>query len=223
MNSYKNDIDNLHAPEALIQKTLQSIEAEKQNGPANVPVREERHGWRFRKSWGIALAAAAALVIAFILPVRNVYEWTLIPGTDMIRELNEPAEGSQKISVEEYSDWIGFDCTTLIRDAVYTEGSAVVIRDNDVVTDDAGIFYYEYDGTDVMVVLSRTHSVMPDSMSDLPASRVAGQEVILARSGSSGSASYYAAGEKDDISYYLYCVSAEESTFKKIVKNFLAG
>lgn len=29
-NSYKNDIDHLHAPEELIQKTLQNIEEEKQ-------------------------------------------------------------------------------------------------------------------------------------------------------------------------------------------------
>jgi hypothetical protein len=222
-NAYKNDIDHLHAPEELIQKTLQNIEEEKQKEgyQEKIPLHEKPQVRKYRRGWGLVLAAAAAVVLALFLPVRDVYEWTLIPGTDMIRDLNEQEEGSREITVEEYSAWLGVDCTTLIQDASYTGGSAVVVKEKDTVTDDAGIFYYEFEGTDVMVVLSRTHDVMPDSMDDLSASRVDGQEVILARSGSTGSASYYAAGEKDGVSYYLYSASAEENTFREIIKNFL--
>lgn len=222
-NSYKNDIDHLHAPEELIQKTLQNIEEEKQKEDyqEKIPLLEKPRVRKYRRGWGIVLAAAAVAVLALFLPARDIYEWTLIPGTDMFRDLNEQEEGSQKITVEEYSAWIGFDCTALINDAAYTGGSAIVVKENDTVTDDAGIFYYEFDGTDVMVVLSRTRDVVPDSMNDLKASRIDGQDVILARSSSTGSASYYAAGEKNGVSYYLYCASAEESTFQEIIKNFL--
>lgn len=238
MDKYKKDLDRIHAPEALINSTLDKIHEAERSGAAEgtvssgeapemgrfdaeMPARPRRRR-RYFVPAGIAAAAAIILIAVFAVP-RNSYTITEIPAVSATREISEGSSGTITESADQYSEFIGTDVTTIIKDAEFTGGTAVVQKDGSDVTDDLGIFYYTCEQTDCMLILSRTRDVTPDSMKNLETSRIGSRTTTLAKSGDGESTVYYASGRYDDLSYYLYCPGTDSDTFKKILKNFLQG
>lgn len=234
MDNYKKDIDNMHAPDALIEKTLQAIRNQKdapqekmqqdQKDETVIPI-TRAHRKRFPVFPVTAAAAAVVILAAVYFPNRDQYNWSEISSLSVSRTASQEFSQADdsSVSVSEYSDFIGEDCRKLIDGCEYTDGSAEIVKEDGEVTDDIGIFYYDSDNTEVMLVVSKTHDVTPDAMADLETSRVEGQSVFLAKSGDEGNESWYASGERDGLSYYLFSATADETGFKKILKNFLKG
>lgn len=224
IDDYKKDLDRIHAPDSLIAKTLQTIE---QNKDAPAPVSPTAKKRKFR--WYIPTAAAAAvLCLVLLLPAGNRYNWAELSGSAMYREaaqelpaLTDQTDRQIELSAREYSEYIDLDCTSLIDGFDFTEGSGLLIKDEEGDTSDLGTFYYKTDDMQIMVQLSESDDLVPDTMQDIETSSISGQDVLLARSQGDGETARCAAGEKDGISYYLYSESADERTFIKAVKNFL--
>ena len=226
LDDYKKDMDRIHAPDSLIDKTLQAIRQEEETGgPAASSPQEHVRRKKFR--WYIPAAAAAAVLCAvLLLPSGNQYYWEEMPGSAMYREGTQETSSSSgskeiELSALEYSEYIDLDCTSLIDGFELTDGSAVLIEDEDGNTEDTGIFYYTQDDTQIMVRLSESDDLVPDAMQDTRPSTIGGQEVRLARGQKDGETARCAAGEKDGIHYYMYCEAADEHTFLKAVRNFL--
>lgn len=257
MGDYKNDLDKIHAPEALIEKTLKSIDEYRKNEqtqnesphteygtyPAGQKQRtsvtdirsaRKHHGRLAAMRIGVA-AAAAAVVIAVLVYPRDRYTWTEIPGITVSRETapensggaesesseNEAGAEDTEVDAGEYSDFIGTDVRSLIEGADYSDGSFVIEKDGENVTGDMGICYYDADGADVMLIISKTNDVTPETMKDLKTSRVEKNDVILAKSDEGTEEAYYAAGSRGELSYYMYCRGISQAEFRMIVKNFL--
>lgn len=245
IEKYKKDLDQVHAPASLVESTLRRIEELERNPEANQSADSDARrntgqesgagrqaGSRrfiiFRRSAparASLVAAAAVVVIVSVSLLRPNDHFTEIPANTVVRSLSENEVGSAATDsdIEDYNDFIGTDCRELLGDdASFTGGSTSLEQDGDTVTDDQGTFYYSVDGTEFMLVLSRTHDVTPAAMKDLEESKVAGQSVILAKSESEGeTASYYAAGKKDDVSFYLYSARTDEESFMKVLKQLL--
>ena len=209
MDSYKHDIDRIKAPEALIEKTAAEVHAAEN--------RRKGHGWG---KASLVLAGAFAVMLCVLLPMRSKAVWHTMPALFIGRSQIDTAD-MEEIDTETYQELTGIDPADLLPRAQYTGGSVFGIIEDGEIREDIGTFYYTCEDSTIMLSVSTTADLTPESIQDLDAGRIAGHDVILVQNHSESPAACLACGEKDGYSYELYSASIDQKSFKKIVKNFL--
>ena len=207
IEEYVRDIENIHASEALILKTVQRAKQEEK--------RQKHSGAKIIRLGGAAIAAAAAaiIIVNFGIMDRSTYIINEIDGieTEGVRssglfKLKDDTEN--EMSEEEFEEYIGLDGEKLFESADFEKS---------IIVGETGTYLYGSDDIDISVKISKTDDVIPDNVWDLKKSEIEGKKVRLARNENK----YYAAGEGSDIEYFITVRCEDEKQFKKLIKEFL--
>lgn len=224
---YRKKVDEIHAPEALINATLNRIHEEEklQNGikgtttePAKNIIRPRRWAAGFT-----AVAAAAAMVLAIGLSRGGSQEINLVYNTvpeTLVRTM-EGEQAENDMDVVSYSDYLGIDIQTPTENVTLVKAEIRVEQDGDVVTEDEGTVIYNVEGNQMVVQYSKTLNVMPENLMEGAASDVDGQQVYAAVS--QNGKERMAAFERGGITCFLVTYSMEEQEFEEFLVDFLTG
>lgn len=183
MDEYKKAVDSIRAPEALIAATLNRIhEEEKKEIPASSPQPavvpfKPRRKW-FRTA-AIAAAAALALVIGLNLHAPGT-ELTYGTVPDTIVRSNLPTAGTRQIDPAEYRALMDLDVEALIPGEVIIKSDIQVVIENGFVISDECTLTYNAQGNPLMLRVSGTQDVLPESLTQVEPSDVEGLSIYAA-------------------------------------------
>lgn len=209
---YKKKLDEIHAPEALIQNTLNKIHAEE---PAKKPVKK-----RFPWAAISTVAAAAAVVIAIGLTTGGSSDVNLIYNTvpeTLVRTVGEQPEYS--MNVDEYSTYLGVDLEHLVKDADLVKAEIYAKQEGGTVTEDEATIIYNINGEQMTVQISKTLNVAPQTLTSGQYSDVNGYKVLAALS--ENGKERMAAFEWNGISCFVMSYSMEAQEFEDFLEDFL--
>lgn len=225
MDEYRKHVSDIHAPESLINTTLERIHTEQQ-----VEI-ENSHGKKHKKStiakFAVpALAAAAAVMIVVTqLPDQNTLIYNTVPDMafrtgDISIDFGTFVE-SKEISAEEYSNYLGVDVEGLFDGMELTKTDIEVSYDTkgSVITDDEGTLHYRSAESKIVLECSKTKDMVPEVLKQEEVSSIEGNDVWLAVNEQESVLT--AAGKINGISYYIHAESMDKKQFEKIIKNFL--
>lgn len=224
---YRKKIDEIHAPEALINATLNRIHEEEklQNDIKETTTESAKNVIRPRR-WAAgftAVAAAAAVLLVVGLSRGGSQEINLIYNTvpeTLVRTM-EGEQAENNMDVETYSDYLGVDIQKPTENATLVKAEIRVEQDGDVVTEDEGTIIYNVEGNQMVVQYSKTLNVMPENLAEGEASDIDGQQIYAAVS--QNGKERMVAFKRDGISCFLMTYSMEEQEFEEFLEEFLAG
>lgn len=213
MNQYREKMDEIRAPESLRAQTLQEIRL----AQAEENKRQKQPMRIWKPLVGIAAAACLVLVIGFFGGMTNdklVYH--TVPAA-VVREL--PQDTQNNMTLEAYCDYLGVDISSptgnaqLIKSEIRAEYADGVIREEE------STFYYNVEGAPVMLRLSKTSAVAPESLQGREASEVADREVVAGIS--EDGTERMAAFECDGIHCFLLARQMERQDFERLLADVL--
>ena len=229
MNEYKKKVDGIHAPESLINATLNKIhEEEKMQEMTGEAVKTEigkpeQNIIRPRR-WAAgftAVAAAAAMVFVIGLSNRNGSQMNLIYNTvpeTLVRSVDdEQSENSMR--VEAYEKYLGMDIQKPTENATLVKAEIWVARDGDTITEDESTIIYNVDGEQMMIQYSKTKDIVPENLLTGELSEVNGQPVKLAVS--ANGKEYMAVFEVGEVTCFMISYSMEKQEFETFLQEFL--
>ncbi|MCR4745413.1 MAG: hypothetical protein K5894_09325 [Lachnospiraceae bacterium] len=209
MNEYKNDIENIHASEELIQKTLDRVRAEE-----NKEYKEKKKSAKIVKiSSAIALSAAAVLLVVNLSMLnKSDYFINEIDQMEVRTEMSglftpTKEESEDEMSESEFNSYIGIDCQKFFSSVEYEKSD---------ISSETGKFYYRSGEEIVTVKLSKNTDLLPENMKTLKTTEINGIEIYLAED----KKNYYAAGSNNGINYFITFGNTDEKQFKKLIKEF---
>jgi len=229
MNEYKKKVDGIHAPEALINATLNKIhEEEKMQEMTGELIKTEagkpeKNIIRPRK-WAAgftAVAAAAAMVFVIGLSNRNSAQINLIYNTvpeTLVRSVdNEQSENS--MSAEAYGEYLGLDIQKPTENATLVKAEIWVLQEGDIITEDESTIIYNVDGEQMMIQYSKTKDIVPENLLTGEMSEVNGQPVKLAVS--ANGKEYMAVFEVGEVTCFMMSYSMEKQEFEAFLSEFV--
>ncbi len=206
MEEYRKDIENIHASEELIQRTIKRAKQEEK--------KQKKSGAKIIRFGGAAVAAAAAAMIIINVGVMNRSDFIIneidgIETNEVVRSglFMQTDEESEDMTEDEFNEYIGFDCEKLFESLDFEKANIV---------DETGTFFYESEDADVSVKISKTENVIPENIDDLKASKVEGKEVRLAKDENK----YYAAGNEGNVDYFITVKCSDDKQFRELIKEF---
>ena len=223
MDEYKRKVDSIQAPEALIAATLNRIHEEESKAPradsqqsaAVIPFKPRR---KWIRTAAFAAAAALALVIGLNMKTSKT-ELTYGTIPDTIIRSNLPVSNTQQIEPAEYSDLVNMDITSLLPGGVIIKSDIQVILENDFILTDECTLTYNADGKPLILRLSRTQDILPDSLTQVEPSDVDGLRVYAAVS---ASGKIRIAGFRHaDFSFLLMGTDIEQEPFESLLNNLI--
>ncbi|SKB45361.1 hypothetical protein SAMN06296386_10124 [Lachnospiraceae bacterium] len=219
MDEYKNDLDNIHVSEELINKTLLRIEEEKKKAGSEEVKETEKpvkkmDSRKIIKFTTFAMASAAAVLIFVNTNMMDTSHLTItevdqvevrsgdIPG--LFTENNE----NSVLTEAEFTARIGINGRELIKSAGFEKCS---------IEEDKGTFYFGNDDMEVSLSLSDSEDLTPESMKEIEKNQIDGHEVTLAKDDNN----FYATGEENGVSYFLTAKCSGSKAFLKLLKEYL--
>lgn len=213
MNQYREKMDEIRAPESLRALTLQKIrlaQAE-ENKVKKQPIRI------WKPLVGIAAAACLVLVIGFSGGVTNdklVYH--RVPAA-VVRDL--PQNTQNNMTLEAYCDYLGVDISSPSENAQLIRSEIRVEYADGVIREEEGTFYYNAEGKPVMLRISKTSAVAPESLQGREVSEIADREVVagISEEGTERMAAF----ECDGIHCFLLVRQMEQKDFEQLLADVL--
>lgn len=225
MDEYRKHVSDIHAPESLINTTLERIHAKQQ-----VEI-ENSHGKKHKKSNIVKLAvpalaaAAAVMIVVTQMPDQNTLIYNTVPDMafrtgDISIDFGTLAE-SKEISAEEYSDYLGVDVEGLFDGMELTKADIEVSYDTkgSVITDDEGTLHYRSAESKLVLECSKTKDMVPEVLMQEEVSSIERNDVWLAVNEQESVLT--AAGKTNGISFYIHTEGMDRKHFEKMIKNFL--
>lgn len=217
MDRYKEKMNDVHAPEALIEKTLDRIHAEEQKTQTMIRHRSSKT----RKVVGISTMAGMAAAVALLVAVTGRDDMELNYNTiseGIIRGTTETTV-ENNLDVETYSDYLGINITEWVEDAVLIKSEICVSYENEQIVTDEGTFYYNVEGDQVMVKISKTGEVAPEDLLRGMSSEVDGQIVFAGVNETEKER--LAAFEYGDVSCLIMSYNMDQTEFESFLEKLL--
>lgn len=217
MESYKKELEQLHASPELIESTLQLMKQEKVRIDQEKKARTKKNIVKLTTAVA-SMAAVAAIAIA-VTQNANHLVYQEMPETEIRTTIENKEEST--MSVGEYSDYLGIPFASLISNElpVRTEIAVTFAEDSDQVQSDRAVLTYNLDGKQVYVTLSGTSEVASEDLLEGKSNEIKGNEVYLGNT--TDESKMYAAGTRNDISYQIQANDMSKKQFEKLVKDFL--
>lgn len=229
MNEYKKKVDGIHAPESLINATLNKIHEEEKiqemtgEGVKAETGKPEQNIIRPRR-WAVgftAVAAAAAMVFVIGLSNRNGSQMNLnyntVPET-LVRAVDDE-QSENSMSVEAYGEYLGLDIQNPTENATLVKAEIWVAQEGDTITEDESTIIYNVDGEQMMIQYSKTKDIVPENLLTGKLSEVNGQPVKLAVS--ANGKEYMAVFEVGEVTCFMISYSMEKQEFETFLQEFL--
>ena len=168
---YQQEIEKIHAPQELINRTLQRINQEEKN-------KKVKRKKIIIKSSIPAILAAMILITIKIQP-ENEFIYNEIPNMSFVSQKQNFfwETGKEKISVKEYMEYIKIDIDEFMEQCDLKKEKIEVVYDDDRVVNDEGVFSYQYGKSKVIVRLSKNKELIPEDMQELKISEINGRDV----------------------------------------------
>lgn len=231
MNEYKKKVDGIHAPESLINATLNKIhEEEKMQEMTGEAVKTEtgkpeQNIIRPRR-WAAgftAVAAAAAMVFVIGLSNRNGSQMNLIYNTvpeTLVRSVDDE-QSENSMSVDAYGEYLGLNIAMPTENTTLVKAEICVVQDGDSVTEDESTIIYNVDGEQMMIQYSKTKDIVPENLLTGELSEVNGQPVKVAVS--ANGKEYMAVFEVGEVTCFMMSYSMERQEFEAFLQDCLVG
>lgn len=217
MKQYRETMDELKVPDSVRNRTLQAIRQIQAEEKKETPPQP-------RRIWIplVSLAAAACLVIAIGFGFggggtdKTAMIYHTVPSA-VIRTL--PQDSHNSLTIEEYSTYLGVDILSfmgnaqLIQCEIWAEEEAGSIRQEE------GTFYFNVQGSPVMLCLSKTKGVMPESLEGKPASEIGDWDVVAGVS--ADGTERMAAFEWGAVRCFLLARQMEQQDFENLLSGIL--
>lgn len=216
MNQYRRKMDELRAPDSLRNQTLQAIQQAQMEEQEDEPQKHPKRIWMPL----VSLGAAACLVIAIGLaggrtaPVDLVYH--TVPAT-VVRTLPQDVQSS--LTVEEYGAYLGVDVSSLIDDAELIKSEIMAEYEGETIQGEEGTFYFNVQGKPVMLCLSKTKAVAPESLEGKTVSEIGQWDVVAAVS--EDGTERMAAFDLEGIHCFLLARQMEQQDFEQLLQCIL--
>ena len=223
MDEYRKHVSDIHAPESLINTTLERIHEEQQT-TITTGHSKKRKKSNIVKFAVPVMAAAAALIVVTQLPSENTLTYNTVP--DMAFRTGEISidfgtfEENKEIAAEEYSDYLGVEVDALFEGMELTKADIEVRYDTKgrmIIEDESTLHYQSAEGK-IVLECSRTKDMIPDVLKQEEVSSIAGNELWLAINEQESILT--AAGEVNEVSYCIRAEGMDKKQFEKIMKNF---
>ena len=243
MDSYKKKIDEIHAPESLIEATLNRIHEEEksQSGIQNtvqagngekkanaeqknsvdkrvVSIGSRRNKWMGATTFAVA---AAAVVIMMGVNSGSGAEVNLVYNTvpESIVKTITGDEAEDTMDVTTYSEYLGLNIQKPTENATLIKSDISIRYEDEAVKADEGTLYYNVNGEQMMIRFSKTMSMVPDNLAEGEWSELEGQKLLVGES--ENGKERMAAFECNGVNCFLFSNSMEQSTFEGFLTDFL--
>lgn len=243
MDSYKKKIDEIHAPESLIEATLNRIKEEEnsrssmrntaQQGNVEKKVNAEQKGrgekrvvaiGSKRNKWmGVTTLVAAAAAVVIMIGVNSGSDtginlvYNTVPESIVKTVTGDEAEDTMDVTV--YSEYLGLDIEKPTKNAILIKSDISIRYEGEVVKEDEGTLYYNVDGEQMMIRFSKTMSMVPDNLAEGEWSELEGQKLLLGES--ENGKERMAAFECNEVNCFLLSNSMDQTTFETVLTEFL--
>lgn len=209
---YKKGINQIHAPEYLIQHTIHTIEQE--------TVRQKRIK---KNEWILLMATVAGVVLLLFIGTRSssklIYNEVMLP----IVRVEQATNKEETIHLKEYETYLGEDLSHLLGENKAIKERIIVTYTGKDITSDQATFYYDVDGQIIIIQLSKTKEIASNELLQGKMSQVDGFPVILGKEKTTKR--LLATGEKNEIYFYMSATGLKKEQFecnlKLFLKNFL--
>lgn len=224
MDEYRKHVSEIHAPESLINTTLERIHEEQQTTITTGYSKKRKKSNIVKFAVPVMAAAAAALIVVTQLPSENTLTYNTVP--DMAFRTGDISidfgtfEEKKEISAEEYSDYLGVEVEALFEGMELTKADIEVRYDTKgrmIIEDESTLHYQSAEGK-IVLECSRTKDMIPDVLKQEEVSSIAGNELWLAINEQESILT--AAGEVNEVSYCIRAEGMDKKQFEKIMKNF---
>lgn len=225
MDEYRKHVSDIHAPESLINMTLERIHSEQKADKRDTYDKKHKISNIIKLTTPIIAAAAAAMVVVTQLPEKNTLVYNTMPDI-AFRMGNISMDfgtftDSRKITIEEYDAYLEINLEDLINEMELVKSDIEVKYDTKGknIVSDACTLHYESDEGSVVVELSKTKNMVPEVLSSAEQSTLKGYRLWVAENEQADV--LIAAGKKDEISYYIRANKVSKKQFEKILEIFI--
>lgn len=225
MDEYRKYVDEIHAPESLINTTLERVHLEQQTGEGAGVDKKHKAGNIIKFATPVVAAAAVAVLVVTQLPQKNMLIYNSVPDTafrtgNILIDFGTFTDG-KTITAEEYSEYLGINLDELINGMELVNTDIEIsydIKGKNIVSDE-GTLYYESEEGSIIVELSKTKDIVPKVLRSTEESMVDGYSLWVAESDQNDT--LIAAGKKDNISYYIRAERVPKKQFEKVLKGLI--
>lgn len=227
MEDFKKDIDEQHAPNALVDSTIERIHqisvAKNGTGFEKNRVTVQKND-KEKKSQGMLFACAGIVAVCILaLLVTSVCQPQLVYNEVVSiaeRDL-QCRTGFSEITLEEYEQYLKVDIEERLNDYTIEKERIFVCYDSDSgeIVEDEGIFYLKAEERTMVLKISQTGQPAPEEILSGETSDINGVAVFAGRSKATGQ--LIAAFEVEGVKYYLVCEDMPKRRFKNILKYLL--
>ena len=225
MDEYRKHVGDIHAPESLINTTLERIHEEQQAEINNSHSKKQKKSNIIKFAVPVFAAAAAVMIVVTQLPDQNTLIYNTVPDMafrtgDISIDFGNFAE-TKEISVKEYSDYLGVEIDGIFDGMELTKTDIEVSYDvkGRTITDDEGTLHYQSSEESIVLECSGTKDMVPQVLKQEEVSCIDGNDVWLAVNEEESVLT--AAGKINGLSYYIRAEGMDKKQFEKVIKNFL--
>lgn len=233
MEEYRKSVDSQHAPQALIERTLERIREEENLAASEVILKEDgsalyNNGYNRRNLYrGFLLGAAglAACLVIFVSMFVSRPRLSYNPVSDSMLRGGLPEGNREELTMEEYKAYLGVDLSEWLAEYECSSSKIYVSYEEEAQTispsiqKDEGTFYLNVDEHVVILKLSKSGLDLPEELVTKEASVLNGIVVYAGEEAESGK--LFAAYNIGEIQYCLICNDMSKRQFEHLLKQLL--
>lgn len=222
MEAFKKDIDEQHAPQALIESTVRKIHKaeERKSGFENVEYIEKDMISGKKVAFTGFGVVAACLVLAVVFSIgqpKLIYN----EMTAFVERSSQEREDFVEISLEEYEQYINADFSEQLADYEIERSDIMVRYDKDgrKIEEDEAVLYMKMNGQVMILKISKNNTVAPKELTSGEPSDIDGINIYLGMIEDTNQ--LVAAFQRENVNYYLICRDMSKKSFEKNIKKFI--
>lgn len=217
MEEYRKSVDSQHAPQALIEQTLERIREEE-----NLAGYNKRNLYRGFLLGAAGLAACLVILVSmFVSRPRLSYN----PVSDSMLRGGLPEGDREELTMEEYKAYLGVNLSEWLEEYECSSSKIYISYEEEAQTispsiqKDEGTFYLNVDEHVVILKLSKSGLDLPEGLVTREASVLNGIVVYAGEEVESGK--LFAAYNIGEIQYCLICNDMSKRQFEHLLKQLL--
>ncbi len=217
MEEYRKSVDSQHAPQALIEQTLERIREEE-----NLAGYNRRNLYRGFLLGAAGLAACLVILVSmFVSRPRFSYN----PVSDSMLRGGLPEGDREELTMEEYKAYLGVNLSEWLEEYECSSSKIYISYEEEAQTispsiqKDEGTFYLNVDEHVVILKLSKSGLDLPEGLVTREASVLNGIVVYAGEEVESGK--LFAAYNIGEIQYCLICNDMSKRQFEHLLKQLL--
>lgn len=229
MEEYRKSVDSQHAPQALIERTLERIREEENLAASEVILKEDGSALYNKRNLyrGFLLGAAglAACLVIFVSMSVSRPRLSYNPVSDSMLRGGLPEGNREELTMEEYKAYLGVNLSEWLEEYECSSSKIYVSYEEEAQTispsiqKDEGTFYLNVDEHVVILKLSKSGLDLPEELVTREASVLNGIVVYAGEEVESGK--LFAAYNIGEIQYCLICNDMSKRQFEHLLKQLL--